>query len=430
VKVDINKINEYTLEFCVDIPWSELKGDFNKSLKKFNRKVKIPGFRPGKVPRERLLQQFLPNIEADFMEENFQKYYLMAVQQENIIPVNKAEISDVDFHMNKHFVFKARFEIEPGNTLPNFKKNMLNVQKTKYIHDEQDINDAIDQLRKSHARIQTIENGAIEGDFVICTLQKLDDSGIPIIGKKYEKQYLKVGGGSFTDDQKDKLIGIKANEKTRLKLPVNKEGDGADYELTVNNVEREILPDLDDNFLKLVNPELTSIDELREDVEKKIQDNFKERSKTTFEKDLIDSFINISDPVFAPSMLENYLGNIIADLRKKNDGETIDEPKVREQYKPMAEQNLKWFSLRKLLIKQENFSASKEEIEAEVEKLVTRSPSSEKEIRKYYKKPSNRDSINENIVEKKILDYLLQFAKVKDVEVKTKDIRGEHHEHG
>ena len=85
-------------------------------------------------------------------------------------------------------------------------------------------------------------------------------------------------------------------------------------------------------------------------------------------------------------MLENYLGNIIADLRKKNDGETIDEPKVREQYKPMAEKNLKWFSLRKLLIKQENFSASKEEIEAEVEKLVTRSPSSEKEIRKYYKK--------------------------------------------
>ncbi len=81
MKVDVNKVNEYTREFHVDISWMELKDDFNVSLKKFSRKIKMPGFRPGKVPRERLLQQFQPNIEADFMEDNFQKYYLMAVQQ-------------------------------------------------------------------------------------------------------------------------------------------------------------------------------------------------------------------------------------------------------------------------------------------------------------------------------------------------------------
>ncbi|MEC7747296.1 MAG: trigger factor, partial [Candidatus Neomarinimicrobiota bacterium] len=286
MKVDVNKVNEYTREFHVDISWMELKDDFNVSLKKFSRKIKMPGFRPGKVPRERLLQQFQPNIEADFMEDNFQKYYLMAVQQEEIIPVNKAEISDVHFHMNEHFSFKAQFEIEPDNTLPRFKKNMLRVQKTNYIHDEQDIEDAIDQLRKSHARIQTIDDGAREGDFIICTLQKLDESGLPIIGKKYEKQYLKVGDGSFTDEQKERLIGLKTDEKTRLTLPINKEGDHAEYELTVNNVEREILPDLDDDFLRLVNPELSSLDALHDEVEKKIQANFEERSQTAFERDL------------------------------------------------------------------------------------------------------------------------------------------------
>ena len=429
MKVNIDKVNKYTRKFHVDIPWMELKNDFNVSLKKFNKKIKIPGFRPGKVPRERLLQQFQPNIEADFMEYNFQKYYLMAVQQEKIIPVNKAEISDVHFHMNEHFTFKAQFEIEPDNTLPRFKKNMLNIQKTKYIHDEQDIEDAINQLRKSHARIQTIEDGAMEGDFIICTLQKLDESGIPIIGKKYEKQYLKVGDGSFTNDQKERLIGLKINEKTRLELPINKEGDRANYELTVNNVEREILPNLDDDFIKLVNPELSSLDDLRGDVEKKIQANFEERSQTTFDKDLTDALINISNPEFAPSMVENYLDNFVEDLKKQNNDEPIDEAKVRDQYKPMAERNLKWHSLRKLIIEQESISPTKEDIEAEVEKLINRSPTSGKEIRKYYKKPSNRDRLGEDIVEKKILEYLKQFAKVKEVEVKTKDIRGQNHEH-
>ena len=429
MKVNIDKVNKYTREFHVDIPWIELKNDFNVSLKKFNKKIKIPGFRPGKVPRERLLQQFQPNIESDFMEDNFQKYYLMAVQQEKIIPVNKAEISDVHFHMNEHFTFKAQFEIEPDNTLPRFKKNMLKVQKTKYIHDEQDIEDAINQLRKSHARIQTIEDGAMEGDFIICTLQKLDESGMPIIGKKYEKQYLKVGDGSFTDDQKERLMGLKTDEKTRLELPINKEGDRANYELTVNNVEREILPNFDDDFIKLVNPELSSLNDLRSDVEKKIQANFEERSQTTFDKDLTDALINISNPDFAPSMVENYLDNFVEDLKKQNNDQPIDEAKVRDQYKPLAERNLKWHSLRKLIIEQESISPAKEDIEAEVEKLINRSPASEKEIRKYYKKPSNRDRLGEDIVEKKILEYLKQFAKVKEVEVKTKDIRGQNHEH-
>ena len=353
----------------------------------------------------------------------------MAVQQEEIIPVNKAEISDVHFHMNEHFSFKAQFEIEPDNTLPRFKKNMLRVQKTNYIHDEQDIEDAIDQLRKSHARIQTIDDGAREGDFIICTLQKLDESGLPIIGKKYEKQYLKVGDGSFTDEQKEKLIGLKTDEKTRLTLPINKEGDHAEYELTVNNVEREILPDLDDDFLRLVNPELSSLDALHDEVEKKIQANFEERSQTAFERDLTDALIEMSNPSFAPSMVDNYLDNFVEDLKKQNNGEPIDEAKVREQYKPLAERNLKWHSLRKLFIEQESISPSKEDVEAEVEKLITRSPDSEKEIRKYYKKPSNRDRLGDDIVEKKILEYLKQFAKVKEVEVETKDIRGQHHEH-
>jgi len=122
VKINVTKVNEYTRELEIDIPWEELKPDFDKSTKKFSKKIKMPGFRPGKVPTDRLLAQFKPNIEADFMDDNFQKYYLSAIQQENLMPVNKAEIKDVHFRMNEHFLFKAVFEIEPDLTLPKFKK--------------------------------------------------------------------------------------------------------------------------------------------------------------------------------------------------------------------------------------------------------------------------------------------------------------------
>ena len=429
MKIKVNKTNDYARELEIDIPWSELESDFNTTIKKFSKKVKMPGFRAGKIPRNRLMQQFQANIEAEFMENNFQKYYLMAVQQEELLPVNKAEISDVHFHMNEHFSFKAVFEIEPEAVIPKLKRNSLSVQRTIYIHDEHDIEDAIMQLRKSHATIATVEDGAIEGDYLICTLQKLDESGVPIIGKKFEKQYLRVGKGSFTDNQKEKLIGLKPGDSTRVILPVNQEGENAEYELTVGNVEREILPEVNEEFLKRINPDLDSIDALTSDVEKKIKANFEERSRTAYERDLSDALIDLASPSFAPSMVENYLANLIEDVKKQNKGEPMDEEKVREHYTPVAERNVKWYSLRNKLIETQDIAASKENVEDYIEKLVERTPQSEKEIRKFYKKPSDRKRVEDDLVEKKILEYLEQFAKVKEVEVYTKDLRGQDHAH-
>jgi len=429
VNIKTNKKNEYLMELEINIPWLELKSDFNNSVKKFSKKVKMPGFRAGKVPLDRLLKQYQPNIEADFMDDNFQKYYLMALQRESLMPVNKAEIEDVHFHMEEHFKFKATFEIEPEITLPKLKKNALKVQKTIYKHDEKDIEDAILQLRKSHATITTVEEGAIEGDYLICTLQKLDESGVAIIGKKFEKQYLRVGNGSFTDDQKDKMIGLKTGESTRLTLPVNENGGDAEYELMVENVEREILPKLDEKFLSLINPSLKTLEELTNDVKEKIESNFLERSETAFEKDVADALIELVNPAFAPSMVQNYLVNLLEDVKKQNNGEPLDEEKVKEQYLSVAERNIKWYSVRKKIIETESLSASKEEVEAEIQRLIDRTPKSENEIKKYYKKPSNKTKIEDDLVEKKILDYLSQFTKLNEVSVNTKDLRGEKHEH-
>ena len=426
MKIDVKNINDYTKEVKLDIPWSTLEPDFNTTLKNFSKKVKLPGFRPGKIPRDRLMQQFQPNIEAQFMDDNIHKYYLTALQEQKIVPVNQAEIRDVNFKMGEHFSFTAKFEVEPDFKLPKFKNNMFKVQKNKFIPDDQDIDDAIDQLRRSHARIETVEDGAKEKDFILCDLQKLDESGVAIIGKKFEKQMLKVGDGSFTDDQKDRLIGLKPGDTSKLELP-----DGEDktiknpYDLNVVKVEREVLPEINDDFVRLINPDLKSIDDLNNDVLDKINQNFEERSRQAFEKDLSDALIEKIGVETPPSMVNNYLNNILEDVKKQNNGEKIDEEKVLETYRPSAERNLKWYLIRKKIIDQEQISIGRSDIDAEIENLVSRSPNSEKEIRRFYKKPSNRQKIEDDITEKKILEYLTQFAKIKEVEVNTKDIRGE-----
>ena len=423
MQVVAKNINDYTRELKVDLTWEEVQPNFNKAAKAFSKKIKMPGFRPGRVPMERLLSQFQANIEAEFMDANFQKYYLAAVQEKKLMPVNKAEIKDVDFRMNQDFSFTATFEIEPEIVIPNMKKNSLQVNRTNYLHDDQDIEDAILQLRKAQASIVTIEDGAKEGDYLVCSLQKLDDSGVPIIGKKFENQYLRVGNGSFTDDQKDKLIGLKSGETARLRLPVNEDGGDADYDLVVDRVERENLPELNDDFIKTVNPDLNSVDSLKKDVEKKIIENFKERSQTAYERELSDKAIDFVNPAFAPSMVENYLENLVEDVKKQNNGEPLDEAKVKEQYKSVAERNVKWYSIRRELINSQEMKVEKEDVEEEISRLIQRTPKSEKEIKRFYKKPSNKKRIEDDLMEKKILNYLEQFTQVKEVDVETKKLR-------
>ena len=416
-------INEYTRELKVKLTWEEVQPNFNKAAKAFSKKIKMPGFRPGKIPMDRLLSQFQPNVEAEFMDANFQKYYLAAIQDKKLMPVNKAEIKDVNFQMKEDFSFTAIFEIEPELTIPRMKNNSLQVTKTTYLHDEQDVEDAIFQLRKSQAAIVTIEDGAKEGDYLVCSLQKLDDSGVPIIGKKFDNQYLRVGNGSFTDNQKDKLIGLKSGQGARLRLPVNEGGGDADYDLKVVRVERENLPEVNNDFLKAVNPELDSIDSFRKDVESKIIENFRERSQTAYEKELFDKAIDFINPSFAPSMVENYLQNIIEDIKKQNNGEPLDENKVKEQYKLVAERNVKWYAIRKEIIKSQSIVVEKKDVENEIVRLKKRTPKSEKEIKRFYKKPSNRKRVEDDLLEKRIINYLEQFANIKDVKVETKKLR-------
>ena len=99
---------------------------------------------------------------------------------------------------------------------------------------------------------------------------------------------------------------------------------------------------------------------------------------------------------------------------------------IRESYRPVAERNMKWYLVRRAIINsQDKIAVSKDDVEKEIEKLLERSPDHAKEIKKYYKKPSNRQRIEDDLLEKKVLDYLTEFAKIKDVKVHTKVLREE-----
>lgn len=423
MEINVKEINSYTQEMTVGLEWKELSDDFNKFIGKFGKQIKMPGFRPGKVPKTVLIKQFLPMIESQFVEDNVQKYYLEALRKKEVVPVNKAEIKDVHFHQNEHFNFTAVFEVEVEAKLPELKKNGIKVEKVVYIIDKEDINLTIDDMRRSRAEMRTVENGAKEGDFILADLQKIDESGVPLIGEKLEKRYIKIGDGIFIGDNQKKLIGVKAGGKVQVMIPEGEEKKDAPYEISVINVEEEVLPEINMDFVKLMDPDAKDVESWRNGVKERIEKSYRQRADEQFDRNISDALIKKIDPKFSPAMVESYLDHIIEDVTANNQGAKIEEDKVRETYRSLSERNLKWYSIRKAIIKDQDFKISIDEVKSEIVRLKEESPKQAQEIEKFYKKPSNRTRMEDDIMEKKILEYLTDFIKVKKVKIYTKDLR-------
>ena len=425
--IQLKEINVYAREVTIDLPWEEIEQDFEKAVKNFSKRVKLPGFRPGKVPRKILMKQFQPSIEANFVENSVNNYYLKALKEKEIIPVNMGSVSDVHFHFGEHFKFKVAFEIEPAVVIKKMRKTSLKVEKTVYILDDEDIDLAINEIRQGQAKVITIEDGAKVDDFIVCDLQEIDTSGVPIIGKKLETRYIKLGQIPFDGDNRKKLDGVKPGEKVRVSVPIDEQGTLGIYELSVKNVERQILPEIDEDFIKVADPEAKDMVDYRNRIRERLEEAYRNRSDEAFDRQLSDAMISHVNPDFPPSMAESYLEHMVEDVNKNNPGK-VDKDKIKEMYKPISERNLKWYLIRNAIIKGQEFKVSKDDVQEEINRRKKASPEHIKELERYFKKPSNRQRLQDDLMEKNTLAYLKEFAKIKEVKVRTKDLRNQSEE--
>ncbi|MFQ6612866.1 MAG: trigger factor [Fidelibacterota bacterium] len=422
MNINVKDINSYTREVAVELPWEEISDDFEAFVKKFSRRVKLPGFRPGKVPRKVLMQKFQPAIEAEFVEDSVNQYYYQALQEKDLMPVNKASVSDIHFHYGKHFHFKTTFEVEPEIVLPKLKKNSLKVERTRYIIDETDVDLALEDMRRSNVEVQTVEDGAEEGDYVIGDLQSLDQSGVPIIGQKLETRYLHLGEGTFTGENLQRLTGVKPGDKARISVPLDEQGNLGTFEVNVKNVERQIPPELNEDFVRAVDPEAKDLNGLRSRTKERLTEAYEQRSTEALDRQLSDAMIDLTNPEFPPSMVDSYLERMVAEMIKSGD-QKLDKAKIKEVYREAAERNLKWYLIRKAIIRDQNFEVSDEAVTGEIQRLKAKNPDQGLEVEKYYRKPSNRSRLKDDLLENKILAYLKEFAKIREQKVLTQDLR-------
>ena len=415
------KINDFTYELSIKANWEDIKNDFVTAKKKVAKEIKLPGFRKGKVPENILMSQYINSVEMGFVQEFCEKYYIMALQKEELTPINQAQLKDIDFSYENDLSFKSEFEIEPSIKLPKFKKNMVSVEKINFISNQEEVDKTIENILNSQAKAEQIEKGSKDGDFLIVDMQELDDSGLPIIGKK-EKKYIAIGQDPIIEDKAKSFISKNKGDKVVIKIDM---GDGEkNYEFSIEAIQRRVPPKLDDEFVKQMDPNCKNVNEWKENVHKSIDNEYKRKSDEMFNSSLIDQFVKIVNPVLPTSMLENYLNNIVKEVKQNQNNQDVDENQIREQYKQFAENNLKWFLLRKAIISNHELSVSSKDVDDFIKEALEKNESQKAEIERFYKKESNKNKLADDLLDQKIIEMLKEHSKIKNKEQKTSELQG------
>jgi len=147
-----------------------------------------------------------------------------------------------------------------------------------------------------------------------------------------------------------------------------------------------------------------------------------------FNSGVIDQFIKVVDPILPSSMFDSYLENIINEVKASPQGNSLDENTIREQYKTFAENNLKWFLMRKVIIQDLKFEIENNEIETFIANSIENNQDQKTEIERFYKKKSNRNKLLDDLLDSKILDLLKENSKVVEKDMQTSDLH-HHHNH-
>ena len=416
----IKSINSFTKKITVSVAWSDLEEPFTNHIKLFSKKINMPGFRKGKVPKKIILQNYKSEVEADFAQSAIDQYYALSLKEQKIVPISRANIDKLDFSEKKSLEFEATVEVQPDFKLPNFSKKMK-LKKNNYIADDIDVDKYIEEIQLQFSELKTIEDGSKNEDLILVDMQELDSSGVPLIGKKIENRYIKIGDGLFGGDNLKKLTGLKKDDNVKIEIP-NAENIITKFSLTVKMVQKQILPDLNNAFLKKVDPTIDNIDEFRKKVMDKIQSQLNGEAEEQLSEKIIDFFIDKTKLDAPDSMIENTLINSINEARKR-DPNNFDEEKYKIDVKSSIIRSIKWYLIRNKLIDQENLKIDDKDIDKHVELLVENSKSNENEIKRFYKKPSNMLKLKDDLLDRNLFKFLKEQAIVKLIDIKTEDLR-------
>ncbi len=416
----INTSKNWQITVEVRVSAEELKAHYDRAVQNVQKTAVLQGFRKGKVPVNLVKQLFASQIEKETVEIGMEEAWRRVFEKNRFDIYNDPSIRNRKQLENGDLTFDIVFDLYPEVQVPDL--DGMEVEKIVWEVTPEAVEKVIQNLRSRHAMFFSKEEPAKVGDHIVGDFQETDDSGVPLLGNRFEDQEIHLH--EKDSELTPQLLGVKAGDQRQVMLKVRTQSDLVEqpysepetvkfYRVTVKEVKELRLPELDDHFVKELGGSAQTPEELRQMIEADLRRRAEQETQRGFEDALASEVVKRSDLELPPSMIEAYLDRMVESARRRSRDEEFDEEGFRNYLRPRAVFELKWHLLSEEIKNQQGFAASDEEIEAKLEPLRAH-PESEDFIKRIRSDERELKRLKEQITDEKLFAFLASKAKVRE----------------
>lgn len=373
-------------KLTIEVPAEELEKAIDNAYRKNRKKISVPGFRKGKVPRQMIEKMYGKEIfYEDAINELIPGAYEKALEEceEEIVSSPKIDVEQIE--AGKPFIFTAEVALKPEVRIGKYKG--VKVDKIDVEVTEEEVAAELEKERGNNARNIAVEDRPVkDGDMTMLDFEGFVD-GVAFEGGKGENYPLTIGSGAFIPGFEEQLVGAEIGKEVEVNVtfPENYQaeelkGKAAVFKCTVKEIKEKELPELDDEFASEVS-EFDTLAEYKEDIKKNLAEKKEKDAKNQKEDAVIDAIINDSDMEIPDAMIEAQQKQMVDDFAQRIQMQGIKMEQyfqltgtnydaLLEQVKPQAEKRIKSRLVLEAVVAKENIEASEEEYGKETERMA------------------------------------------------------------
>ena len=423
--------------FAVTVPASDLEDKRTAKLNEIGKSVRLPGFRPGKVPAKIVRQRYGAAIMAEVLEQSVNDATRQVLDDRGLRPVGQPKVDVTQVEEQKDLQFNVEVELLPDISMPDFGA----IELVRY-HSEP-TEEAIDKTLNEIAARQegrepvTEDRGAQAGDtLTVDFVGKVE--GTPFAGGTGTDMPVKLGGPGFIPGFSEGMEGMKPGEQRTIDVTFPSEyhaselaGKAATFDLTAKALEQPKPVQIDDALATGMGFE--SVDDLRKAIAQQIQSEYDRVSRMRIKRDLLDALSKTADFPVPPSIVdaefEQIWKRVEADLkagRADEEDKGKDEETLKADYRAIAERRVRLGLLLSEIGRSNGIQVQPDEMTRAMRTEAQRYPGQEAQVVEFFRKnPEAADSLRGPIYEEKVVDFILELAKVEDRSVSADDLSAE-----
>lgn len=427
--------------YQVVVPAGDIAAERSKRLDELGRTLRLPGFRPGKVPPKVVASRYGQAVMGEVLEQSVNSATQQVVTDRGLRPAQQPKVELVAFADGTDLEFKVELEVLPEVPMPDFAG--ITVERLKAEPSEEQIAKALDSIAQRNRKLEDIEEirGARRGEVVVCdfTGRLVGEDGTPAAepfpGGSATDMPIEVGGEGFIPGFTEQLEGIAPGETRTLSVSFPEAygakdlaGKAAQFEVTAKALKHPVTPAVDDDLAKSVGFE--SLDALRGMVRDQLQREYDSLARLKVKRALLDALAERAVFPVPEGMVEAEFGQIWqrveADLkagRLDEDDKGKDEATLKADYRAISERRIRLGLLLSEIGRTNNITVTAEELGQAMRREAARYPGQEAAVMEFFRKnPQAADNLRSPIFEEKVVDFMLELAKVTDRTIPVEEL--------